>query len=319
MRVSCCASLCLLIGALLAAPLVAQQCCGSLSSSLLSQTENPGRCPATSTQTASVSALGDCFTGFICQDPGRCLPSIGSPSTSTTATNHVWEIQGINRVWEQSLCFFSCVDDLPTTVRKFCPCAACSNPTPPDILNDDGGTSPILIDIEGDGFLLTGPEKGVSFDLDGDGQREATAWTAGGTDDAFLALDRNGNGEIDDGKELFGNHTDQPPSEQPNGFLALAVFDEITHGGNRDGRITTEDSVFPSLVLWVDTDHNGDSTPEELRSLVDLGLFEIELDYRVLARRDRWGNRFRFMARCQMEHEVRLAYDVFFELAGLET
>ena len=71
--------------------------------------------------------------------------------------------------------------------------------------------SPIVVDILGNGFSLTNAANGVNFDLNNDGQTELRGWTITNTDDAWLALDRNDDGMIDGGRELFGNATPQEP------------------------------------------------------------------------------------------------------------
>ncbi len=196
------------------------------------------------------------------------------------------------------------------------------------VCNCDGSWScqqlpgtPILIDTTGRGFHLTSADDGVTFDIQGNGHPVKLAWTAADSGNAFLALDRNGNGLIDSGKELFGSATEQPQSDTPNGFLALAEFDKPENGGNGDGIIDWHDAVWPKLRLWIDENHDGISQPSELHSLPSLGVNSLSLQYTESRRTDQFGNTFRYKGRVNPEgapprdHVDRVMYDVFFKIA----
>jgi hypothetical protein len=186
------------------------------------------------------------------------------------------------------------------------------------------GGSPILIDTTGQGYPLTSAQDGVMFDIEGNGTEVHLAWTAKESKVAFLALDRNGNGRIDDGTELFGNYTPQQasPPAQRNGYAALFEFDKPQNGGNGDGIIDSHDAVWSKLRLWIDSNHDGVSQPEELFTLPELGVNSLGLTYDFDQHTDAFGNQFRYKGTVNPlgapDHINRTDYDVFFVILGMK-
>jgi hypothetical protein len=170
-----------------------------------------------------------------------------------------------------------------------------------------------VIDVDHSGFSLTSAANGVAFNFLNDGVPLAMAWTSTGSTNAFLVLDRNANGAIDSGEELFGDITPQPQTASPNGFLALAEYDKTANGGNGNGKVDGTDAIFPQLRLWQDANHNGYSEPNELHTLPQLGLSAIDLNYKESKSTDAFGNKFRYRAKVYDSQGVqagRWAWDV---------
>lgn len=135
--------------------------------------------------------------------------------------------------------------------------------------------TPLVLDLDGDRFFRSAPT--VLFDMNADGVNEQIDWVA--SSEGFLAFDRNGNGRIDDGSELFGDATpiglDRERTD--NGFKALASFD-----ANNDGLINGKDAKFSKLLVWKDLNHNGKSEAEELSNITEHGIVSLKLQYQNL-------------------------------------
>ncbi|MCX6075162.1 MAG: hypothetical protein NTY39_12630 [Campylobacterales bacterium] len=134
-------------------------------------------------------------------------------------------------------------------------------------------SSPLVLDLNHDGVtsldLYATP---AYFDMEKDGLREKTGWIQ--STDALLAFDKNRDGLINDGSELFGNYTTLANGTKASkGFEALAQYDN-----NHDGVIDKNDSVYNALSAWIDSDQDGVTDNGELHSLSELGVTSINLN-----------------------------------------
>jgi hypothetical protein len=237
----------------------------------------------------------------------------------------MWSQTVVNQSWFGIGPFGTCLSQTSSTFRQefdpeqcpYDPCAGgCQEPENPcgesDAVFDDCGCrlcySPIFVQLVGQGFEFSSPREGVLFDMFGSGTRTRVAWPMSeGT--AWVALDRNHNGVIDDGTELFGN-TRRLASGQfaRNGYEVLAELD-----ANGDRVIDSRDPAFSDLVLWEDRNRDGISQASELRGLHEADVLALYLDPTESRRVDRWGNRFRYRAKVDASEPPlsRFSNDVF--------
>jgi len=172
--------------------------------------------------------------------------------------------------------------------------------------------SPIVIDLNNDGINTLSLDYTRNFDLDNNGFAEATGWIQ--KDDALLAYDRNGNGKIDNGSELFGNHTLSDnyyshTSGNTNGFSALKEFDT-----NNDGIIDKNDKDFDKLLLWQDKNSNAITDEGELIKLSDK-VRSIDLNYKQISTSNN-GNSIRQTSTATLNDGTKVkADDVWFKVS----
>ncbi len=145
-------------------------------------------------------------------------------------------------------------------------------------LTRDAGITPIVIDLDGDGIRTTSlAAAGGSFDLFGNGSAIQSGWIAAG--EAFLAVDKNGNGKIDSIGELFGGNA------KGAGFAQLAAYDS-----NGDGVVDANDSAFADLRVWRDANGNHQTDAGELMTLAEAGVRSLNAGFVELPFLDRQGN-----------------------------
>ncbi|VVM17220.1 Alkaline phosphatase (EC [uncultured Gammaproteobacteria bacterium] len=135
--------------------------------------------------------------------------------------------------------------------------------------------SPLTLDLDGDGMVETTSKEnsGVYFDHDNNSFAEQSGWV--GKDDGLLVFDKNNNGKIDDGSELFGNNTIlSNGNKAANGFEALKDLDT-----NNDGKVDSQDSNFSSLKIWQDKNSDGKLDKGELLSLGETGVRSLNTTY----------------------------------------
>lgn len=168
--------------------------------------------------------------------------------------------------------------------------------------------TPILIDFTSDtaNFRLSDVADGVPFDMNGDGSTERTAWTLATQRVGFLVLDRNHDGQINNGRELFGNATLLADGARArNGFEALKDLDE-----NGDGVVDSRDSQFNNLRIWFDLNHDGISQTHELFTMADLEITTLSTTYKVDRRVDQNGNQYRYEGSAVIGGRKHRVFDV---------
>ncbi|HFK2692881.1 TPA: calcium-binding protein, partial [Kluyvera ascorbata] len=154
----------------------------------------------------------------------------------------------------------------------------------PDMSIPETTTSPVILDLDGDGIETRGLQDRIFFDHDGNHFAENTGWVS--ADDGLLVIDKDCNGKIDSGNELFGNNTVlSNGSLAANGYEALQELDT-----NGDGTLNSRDEAWQQLQVWQDRNGNARVDDGELMSLSEAGIAAIDTDYKNSTWVDKQGN-----------------------------
>jgi len=184
----------------------------------------------------------------------------------------------------------------------------------PSLKDAKNANCPIILDLNGDGVKTTGIASWRYFDHDQSGFAEQTGWVD--KNDGILALDLNGNGKIDDGREIFGNNTLLPDGTlAPHGYAALAQYDD-----NHDGKIDSHDEIWEKLRVWRDKNEDAKTGKNELHTLDELGIAAINLNAEEVSETDEAGNRVTHRATVTKTDGTTMASaDVWFNVNTAQT
>jgi hypothetical protein len=275
--------------------------------------------------------LFTCLSGS--PSPSGCINNNSSANTSVTLNHNVCGyVQGQSRhhYAQSGAGAVNLPNRSPVLYAGDCAAIECANQGPDYYWNGIecvyAPGSPIVIATgQGAQYRFTSVDNGVRFDIDGDGITEQIAWTEPDSDVAFLVLDRDGDGFITSGRELFGNHTVPGVAD---GFTALARTNMETNRNIPRASVSSDDPLFARLLLWRDRNHNGVSEPSELQPASAV-LSDIGLGFELHHRKDGFGNEFRYRGWVhirtapgrnraeeipEQQQRKRFVYDVFFTI-----
>jgi Ca2+-binding RTX toxin-like protein len=150
----------------------------------------------------------------------------------------------------------------------------------PPVEQAECNRDPLIFDLNNDKSVVAELyDVSVYFDVDNDGIQERVAWAL--PEDGFLALDRNGDGRITNGSELFGTGTvlaraNGTVTVGTSGFADLALLDS-----NHDAVVNASDDAYSALRIWQDLNSDGITDQGELKTLSELGIASISLRTRT--------------------------------------
>ena len=287
---------------------------GNGSSNYAHTVDNVGRINYVVYQFSQNVVVDKAFLGYVIGD-SDLTAWIGSSTTTLTSLNDT-VLAGMTKEDNDTTSSTTRYADINAAGKEgniLVIAASTSDTTPDDyfkiqqlvVSTNSTTVTPIAIDLDGDGIkTVARSDSGGTFDLFGTGQQVASGWLSGG--DGFLAVDRNGNGKIDNIGELFGGMS------KGDGFARLASFDS-----NHDGVVDAKDADFGSLRIWRDVNGNHKTDAGELMTLAQAGVVSLKVAHTEQPFFDAQGNLHGEHSQATMtDGHGALMTDVYFDVAA---